>query len=101
MTNEPELNEWGFPYGPDIPEPYPFGTILRYDWGPTALMFVTSHHENHGRVGDTRYWGVHVLGGSHGAYGFACKTASKEEWDHWRKGKPDPEPNTVASEDDL
>jgi len=78
------------------------GTILRYDSGPTALMMVTNHRENHGGL-QIRYWGIQCMGGFVGRYCYQVQPATdkdKQIWEDmskWRK-------NTVVrevSEDEL
>lgn len=54
------------------------GDIVRYSWGPTALMRITGVSKNHGGFGD-RYYGVQFYGDSMGAYDSNCTEATLAE----------------------
>ncbi len=56
---------------------YKVGDIVRYAYGPTALMRITSISPNHG--GSIRYWGVQFYGDSMGAYEDQCRDATPAE----------------------
>lgn len=65
------------------------GDLVRYASGSTALFWVTTIRKNHGGKGIHRYWGKHVLDGSHGAYESNLTLATAEERKKFTKSKGD------------
>ncbi len=68
--------------GLDANGDWPVGALLRYDSGPTALFMVTYVSRRHGGS-ETRYYGVHCMGGLHGAYHYDCVLAGNTSWETW------------------
>lgn len=57
---------------------FQIGEVVRYSYGPTALMRISSVSKNHGGFGD-RYYGVQYYGDSMGEYENCLQKATKEE----------------------
>lgn len=54
------------------------GQIVRYDFGPTALMLVDA------QAGNGRYYGKHCMGGTHGALANRMCPASPKDLATWK-----------------
>lgn len=59
------------------------GDIIRYGGGSTALMQIEYISKNHGGYGD-RFYGLHCLGGAHGAYASQCSEATAADIAQWQ-----------------
>lgn len=64
-------------------KPFKKGDIVRYSYGPTALMKLTGVSRNHGGVCD-RWYGLQYYGGSMGEYADKLTHATPAEVQDFR-----------------